>query len=161
MAELFENGKVRCCWDYTSQKHWFSVVDICAAICEKEYQAARNYWKWLKNKLMLQGSELVSSVKQLQLEAMDGKLRFTDVMDVTDVLQLIQLFPGSRAAAIRLWIAKLISKGASIKSSLEAAIVAAKDLLRRKVGGFMKTITRKRFNISDDEPSNSQENKKS
>jgi len=38
----------------------FSIVDVCAILTDSNYQAARNYWKWLKTKLKDEGSELVS-----------------------------------------------------------------------------------------------------
>ena len=75
----FEDCQIRSAQDAAAETHLFSVVDICAALRGSDYQSARNYWKWLKDKLILQGNSLVASVKQLKFEAQDGKLRYTDV----------------------------------------------------------------------------------
>ena len=121
-----KNCKIRSVWDDTSKKRWFSVVDICAAITGADYQSARNYWKWLKRKLIMQNNELATTYKQLQFVACDGRLRFTDVMDKDEVLQLILICPSQKAEAVKLWIAKLIASGANVLQCLEEAITNAK-----------------------------------
>ena len=40
-----------------------------------------NYWKLIKNKLIAEGSQLVSATNQLKLVAADGKRYMTDVVD--------------------------------------------------------------------------------
>ena len=66
---------------------------IVAILTDSDYQKARNYWKWLKNKLNAEGSQLVSDTNQLKLQAPDGKMRLTDVMDTEQVLRLVQSIP--------------------------------------------------------------------
>ena len=56
---------------------------------DNDYQKLRNYWRWLKNKLNEEGSELVSNINQLKMRAYDGKLRDTDVMNAEQILRLI------------------------------------------------------------------------
>lgn len=73
--KIFEDKKIRARWDDEQEKWYFSVVDTVAALTDSNYQKARNYWKWLKNKLIQEGSELVSSTNQLKMIAYDGKLR--------------------------------------------------------------------------------------
>ena len=68
----------------------FSVVDIVAVLTDNDYQKSRNYWKWVKNKLIQEGSELVSNTNQLKMKAYDGKLRDTDVMNTEQILRLVQ-----------------------------------------------------------------------
>ena len=52
----------------------FSVVDVVSILSESEtYEKARDYWKWLKNKLVKENNELVSATNQLKLTASDGK----------------------------------------------------------------------------------------
>ena len=73
--KLFEDKKIRTKWDDEQEKWYFSVVDVIAVLTDNDYQKSRNYWKWLKNKLNEEGSELVSNTNQLKMRAYDGKLR--------------------------------------------------------------------------------------
>ena len=146
---LFENKKIRSAWDNGAQKRWFSAVDICAVLKDCDYQTARNYWKWLKHKLVYQKSSLTKTVRQLKFEAVDGRLRYTDVMDAEEILQLIQIFPSPKAEIFRQWIEELAAEGAAVVECLAEACSKAKDNVKRKVGGFMKTIIRLReFNLN-------------
>lgn len=55
------------------------MVDIVAALIQQpDYQAARNYWKVLKNRLKKEGSQTVTNCNRLKMVAEDGKMRFTD-----------------------------------------------------------------------------------
>ena len=105
--KLFEGKQVRHLWDEEAEKWWFSVVDICAVLTDSDYQTARNYWKWMKNKLTGEGSQLVSDTNQLKMEAPDGKMRQTDVMDTEQVLRLVQSIPSKNAEPFKLWLAKV------------------------------------------------------
>ena len=58
--KVFENRKVRTQWDAEKEDWWFSVVDIVGILTNKDYEAARKYWKVLKGRLKNEGSELVS-----------------------------------------------------------------------------------------------------
>lgn len=67
--KLFESHQVRAEWDAENEKWWFSVLDIIAILTEQpDYKKVRNYWKWLKNKLIAEGSQLVSATNQLKLQ---------------------------------------------------------------------------------------------
>ena len=145
---LFENTPIRSAWDEVSNKRWFSVVDIIAALTNSDYQRARNYWKWLKHKLDWVCRKSVRVTNQLKLEAADGKLRFTDVMDAEDVLRLIQVCPSPKADAFRLWVAELATEGTAIVESLEEAVKKVKDTVRNKVGNVLSVITKKDFDIA-------------
>ena len=72
--KIFEDKKIRTQWNEMEEKWYFSVVDVVAVLTENDYQKARNYWKWLKNKLIQEGSELVSNTNQFKMKAYDGKL---------------------------------------------------------------------------------------
>ena len=67
--KVFENRKVRTQWDAEKEDWWFSVVDIVAILTDKDYEAARKYWKVLKGRLKNEGSELVSFCYQLKLQS--------------------------------------------------------------------------------------------
>ncbi len=87
---VFEGYKIRRIYDEEKEKWFFSVVDIIAALVQQpDYQAARNYWKVLKNRLKNEGSESVTNCNRLKLEAADGKKYLTDVADVEQVFKAI------------------------------------------------------------------------
>ena len=71
---VFENFKIRRVYDEKLETWYFSVVGIIAALIQQpDYQAARNCWKVLKNRLNMEGSESVTKCNRLKLEAADGK----------------------------------------------------------------------------------------
>jgi cell filamentation protein len=68
--QLFESVDIRTVWDEGDEKWWFSVLDVIAVLTDQpDYKKVRNYWKWLKNKLIAEGSQLVSATNQLKLPA--------------------------------------------------------------------------------------------
>ena len=80
--KIFEEKQVRAVWDENAEKWWFSVLDVIGILTDQpDYLKTRNYWKWLKNKLKDEGSEVVSNTNQLKMRAPDGKMRLTDVAD--------------------------------------------------------------------------------
>ena len=47
------------------------MLDIITILADQaDYKKVRNYWKWLKNKLNSEGSEVVSITNQLKLKAL-------------------------------------------------------------------------------------------
>ena len=105
---IFEDYKIRRLYDEETETWFFSVVDIIQALTQQpDFQAARNYWKVLKNRLNKEGSETVTKCNRLKMVAEDGKLRFTDVANVETLLRLIQSVPSPKAEPIKLWLAKV------------------------------------------------------
>ena len=77
---LFENHTIRRIYDEKTEIWWFSVVDIVQVLIQQpDYQAARNYWKVLKNRMKKEGSESVTKCNRLKLPAADGKSYLSDV----------------------------------------------------------------------------------
>ena len=109
--QLFESVHIRTAWDESEEKWWFSALDIVGALTDQpDYAKVRNYWKWLKNKLKLEGSEVVSVTNQLKLEAPDGKQRLTDVLDTQQVFRIIQSIPSRKAEPFKLWLAEVANQ---------------------------------------------------
>ena len=109
--KLFESQHIRSEWDAEAEKWWFSVLDVVAVLTDQpDYKKVRNYWKWLKNKLVAEGSQLVSVTNQLKLPAADGKKYLTDAADTEQILRLIQSIPSKRAEPFKLWLAEVGSQ---------------------------------------------------
>ena len=105
---IFENYKIRRHYDEQTETWYFSVIDILKVLIQQpDYQAARNYWKVLKNRLKKEGSESVTKCNRLKMEAADGKKYLTDVADPETLLRLIQSVPSPKAEPIKLWLAKV------------------------------------------------------
>ena len=104
----FENIEIRRVYDEKTETWYFSVVDIIRALLQQpDFQAARNYWKVLKNRLSKEGSEPVTNCNRLKLPAEDGKMRLTDVASPEVLLRLIQSVPSPKAEPFKLWLAKV------------------------------------------------------
>ena len=105
---LFENHTIRRIYDEKTEIWWFSVVDIVQVLIQQpDYQAARNYWKVLKNRLAKEGSESVTNCNRLKLPAADGKNYLSDVATAETLLRLVQSIPSPKAEPIKLWLAKV------------------------------------------------------
>ncbi|MBC8378921.1 MAG: hypothetical protein H8E62_07090 [Planctomycetes bacterium] len=105
---IFEDYKIRRLYDEKAETWFFSVVDIIQVLIQQpDYQAARNYWKVLKNRLKKEGSETVTNCNRLKMIAEDGKMRLTDVASPETLLRLIQSVPSPKAEPIKLWLAKV------------------------------------------------------
>lgn len=130
--KLFENKKIRAKWDDEQEKWYFSVVDIVSALTDNDYQKSRNYWKWLKNKLTQEGSELVSTTNQLKMQSVDGKYYNTDVMDIKQILRLIQSIPSKKAEPFKLWLAQVGKERIDEAYDPEIAINRSLDIYRKK-----------------------------
>jgi len=105
---IFEGYKIRRLYDEKTETWFFSVVDIIQVLIQQpDFQAARNYWKVLKNRLNKEGSETVTKCNRLKMVAEDGKLRFTDAANPETLLRLIQSVPSPKAEPIKLWLAKV------------------------------------------------------
>lgn len=105
---LFEDYEIRRVYDEEAETWFFSVIDVVRVLIQQaDYQAARNYWKVLKNRLKSEGSESVTKCNRLKLRAQDGKQYLTDVATAEVLLRLIQSIPSPKAEPIKLWLAKV------------------------------------------------------
>ena len=105
---IFEGYKIRRHYDENAETWYFSVIDIIQVLIQQpDYQAARNYWKVLKNRLKKEGSQTVTKCNRLKMVAEDGKMRLTDVADPETILRIVQSVPSPKAEPIKLWLAKV------------------------------------------------------
>jgi len=104
--QLFEDKRIRTAWDEEREKWYFSVVDVIAVLTEQPTQrGASNYWAKLKERLIAEGSQLLTNCQQLKMKAADGKYYKTDVADTEQLLRIIQSIPSSKAEPFKLWLA--------------------------------------------------------
>ena len=109
--QLFENKKVRTVWDEEKQEWFFSIVDVCGILTDQPtHERARNYWKVLKNRLVKEGSEVVTKCNRLKLVAEDGKSRITDVADMAVMFRVIESIPSKKAEPFKVWMAQVASE---------------------------------------------------
>ena len=103
--KLFESQKIRSHWDAEKEKWLFSVVDVIAALTESNNPQV--YWRVLKKRLLEEGNETVTNCNALKMQAADGKMRITDVVDTEQLLRLIQSIPSPKAEPFKQWLAKV------------------------------------------------------
>ena len=84
---------------------WFSVIDVCEALTDSVDAGA--YWRKLKQRLIEEGSEVVTFCHGLKLEAPDGKMRDTDCADTEGIFRIIQSIPSPKAEPFKRWLAKV------------------------------------------------------
>lgn len=84
---------------------WFSVVDVCGVLVESKDAGA--YWRKLKQRLSIEGSEVVTICHGLKLTAPDGKLRITDCANTEGIFRIIQSIPSPKAEPFKRWLAKV------------------------------------------------------
>ena len=84
---------------------WFSVVDICGVLTGSADAGA--YWRKLKQRLIKDGSEVVTNCHGLKLKAADGKKYMTDCANTEGIFRIIQSIPSPKAEPFKRWLAKV------------------------------------------------------
>lgn len=131
--KIFEDKKIRTIWDEEQQDWYFSIVDIVSVLTDSsDYQAARNYWKVLKNRLKAEGSELVTNCNRLKLQSADGKFYMQDVLNTKGILRLVQSIPSPKAEPFKVWLAQVGSERLDEIADPEKAILRGADFYRAK-----------------------------
>ena len=101
---FFNDREVRAIWDEENSQWWYSVLDIVGVLnAQEDYTKNRNYWKYLKGKLKTDNPELVSGTNQFKLRAPDGKMRLTDVLNASGVIELAKNMPNNKASRFIEW----------------------------------------------------------
>ncbi len=106
--KLFETKQVRSVWDADQEKWFFSIVDVITVLTNS--QNPQVYWRVLKKRLLSEGNQTVTNCNGLKMEALDGKMRMTDVADTEQLFRLIQSVPSPKAEPFKLWLAKMGSE---------------------------------------------------
>jgi len=102
--KLFEQKEIRSQWNAEEEKWYFSIVDIITVLTDSDNPQV--YWRVLKKRLLAEGNQTVTNCNGLKMEAVDGKMRLTDVADTEQLLRLIQSIPSPKAEPFKQWLAK-------------------------------------------------------
>ena len=128
LPAIFEKFKIRRHFDEKSQRWFFSIVDVVAALTrQEEFQKARKYWNKLKERLEKEGSQLVTNFHQLKMQANDGKFYSTDAGDLEVIFRLIQSIPSPNAEPFKMWLAKVGSERIAELSDPEISLNRARQ----------------------------------
>ena len=101
---FFSNREVRAIWNEENSKWYFHVIDIVSILNEQDdYTKANNYWRWLKRKLKQENPQLVSATHGFKFRAADGKMRLSDTLDSSGIIELAKNFPNQKAAKFLDW----------------------------------------------------------
>jgi hypothetical protein len=68
-------------------------VGVVGVLTDNGYQAARNYRKALKSRLVKEGNQSVTSCNLLKTTASDGKKRLTDVAGTEQIPRVLGSVP--------------------------------------------------------------------
>lgn len=109
---------------------YFSVIDICAALVESPDPGA--YWRKLKQRLVAEGSEVVTFCHGLKLVSSDGKKYKTDCANTVGIFRIIQSIPSPKAEPFKLWLAKIGKERIDEIENPELGIDRVKSLYEKK-----------------------------
>jgi hypothetical protein len=125
---VFESKKIR--RTYHNDEWWFSVVDVVNALTESTDSGA--YWRKLKQRLIEEGSQVVTNCHGLKLEAPDGKMRETDCANTQGMFRIIQSIPSPKAEPFKQWLAQVGYERVQEIENPELAQERMKDIYEQK-----------------------------
>src|SRR5579875_3522004 len=103
---LFEGRNIRKVW--FQDEWWFAIVDVVAALTERDDKAAQVYWRKLKQRLREEGSQIVTDCHALRLQSRnDGKYYKIDCANTEIMLRIVQAIPSPNAEPFKLWLARV------------------------------------------------------
>ena len=107
--QKFEDQSIRTAWDEEQEEWYFSIVDVVGVLTDSvDFDTARKYWNKLKQRLVAEGSQLVTNCPQLKMKSpKDGKRYKTDVATTEQLLRIIQSVPSKKAEPFKMWLAQV------------------------------------------------------
>ena len=115
------------------------MIDIIAVLVDQpDFNRAKSYWTTLKNRLKMEGSEVVTNCDRLKMTAQDGKMRETDVADVETLLRIVQTVPSKNVEPIKRWLARVGYEGMVEINNPEKALDRSRAYWER--GGWLHFV---------------------
>jgi DNA-damage-inducible protein D len=139
--KLFEEKSVRSSWNEQEEQWYFAIVDIISILTDSPNPQV--YWRVLKKRLLDEGNQTVTNCNALKMEAMDGKMRLTDVANTQQLLRLIQSIPSPKAEPFKNWLAQVGSERIQEIENPELAAQRARALYKAK--GYSEEWIEKRL----------------
>lgn len=136
---VFQEKAIRRTWH--NEEWWFSVVDVCGVLSDSKDAGA--YWRKLKQRLSVEGSEAVTFCHGLKLEAPDGKQRITDCANTEGLFRIIQSIPSPKAEPFKRWLAQVGYERVKEIENPELAGNRARELYQAK--GYPQAWIEKRL----------------
>ena len=136
---VFESKAIRRVWH--QEEWWFSIVDVVSALTDSLDAGA--YWRKLKQRLLEEGSQVVTNCHGLKLEAPDGKMRETDCANTKGMFRIIQSIPSPKAEPFKQWLAQVGYERVQEIENPELAQDRMKELFEQK--GYSKDWIDKRL----------------
>lgn len=84
---------------------WFVIADVCRVLTASVDAMA--YWRKLKQRLIEEGSQVVTICHGLKVTATDGKKYLVDCANTEGIFRIIQSIPSPKAEPFKLWLAKV------------------------------------------------------
>jgi hypothetical protein len=106
LDRFYEQASERIRFAIVDGEAWYSVIDVVKLLTENP--KPRQYWFDMKRNVQTEGFREVSEkVRQLKMEAPDGKQRLTDCANEETLLRIIQSIPSPKAEPFKRWLAKV------------------------------------------------------
>ncbi len=108
----------------------FSVVDVVGLLSKSSDAGA--CWSKPKQRLVTEGSEVVTKCHSLKLITPDGLVQEADCANVEGIFRIIQSMPFPKADPFKLWLLKLAQEGIAEIENPELGIQRARELYEKK-----------------------------
>ena len=129
--EFIYDDKVRKVWHSKEEEWYFSIVDVCQVLTDSS--DGRKYWNKLKQRLTMEGSQLVTNCHQLKMKSpKDGKMYKTDCANTEQLLRIIQSIPSKKAEPFKQWLAYVGAQRLDEEADPQLAIDRAIESYRKK-----------------------------
>jgi DNA-damage-inducible protein D len=102
---LFEDKKIRRCYDEKNDIWYFSVVDIVGALTDSVNPT--DYFKKLRKRDAALGEYVGTNCPQVEMETATGKKRKILGGNAQDILRIVQSIPSPKAEPFKIWLAKV------------------------------------------------------